>query len=320
MARIPTPQIPQPSSFLNNRRITNDCIQLMNLTPSDINIIRGGGDSAYPNNIKVNLGDTVVLPGPEAEDYKFGGTVFTIKGHVREFNGVEINSYILKEVVDEDTPVRRKMTMSREICNLLGIEYEDGLELWPDTMGFLRVSDLDDTKPKPRPLDYGNMGTYPTSIEDNTIRKICIDIELSNQHFSIQGDGTVTTDTGMKYADVGFFASQLRFSLNQQALRGFKVVQIMPITPNHTKDGGFNGHLYFELTILDANGHGILPMFVEGLNIDDIIIVSWDETVRPTPVGIPIKNMADAERLFRQHERMFDRQMTHLIGLQQVYE
>jgi hypothetical protein len=59
-------------------------------------------------------------------------------------------------------------------------------------------------------------------------------------------------------------------------------------------------------------------MFVEGLNIDDIIIVSWNETVRPTPIGIPINNMKDAERLFRLHERMFDKQMADRLGLIQL--
>ena len=261
----------------NGHRIPNELLDLMPLTTNDINFIKGRVDYGSDLRSKVNLGDIIALTRPSVEDCAIERVLFRVCGHVGTFNGVPINSYVLKELSEGNDPNRQKITITKQVCRLLGIEFEQGLELWPDTMNFVRLEDIDDDKPKERQLDYSNMGTYPVSVSDNTIKKICVSINM--QAFNISGDGVITAPTGEKFANMAFFVDTMNFNLHAPVLAGFKITNVMPITK--AKDNVDNRCLYFELNIDDGNGHGIPPSFVEGMNIDDIVAVTWGRHEMP---------------------------------------
>ena len=285
--RVIPPDIPRPVGVQiinptaiknpNGHRIPNELLDLMPLTTNDINFIRGKVDYGSDLKSKVNLGDIIALTRPSVEDCGIERVLFRVAGHVGMFNGVPVNSYILKELEEHNNPNRQKITITKQVCNLLGIEFEPGLELWPDTMNFVRLEDIDDDKPKERALDYSNMGTYPASSVDNTIKKICVSINMSA--FNISGDGIITAPTGEKFANMAFFVDTMNFKLYAPVLAGFRITNVMPITK--AKDNIDNRHLCFELNVDDGNGHGIPPSFVEGMNIDDIVAVTWGRHEMP---------------------------------------
>ena len=167
---------------------------------------------------------------------------------------------------------RNKMTMNRHMCSLLGIQYERGLELWPDYLNFMRYEDLvNNNKAEKRKLDYSNMGTYPVNEATGCLGKVCIEL-LGFRINNVDRNTFVTTPTGNTLRIEDFLRS---LTFRAKIIKQQPFVVANQISP--TKDGKNNSSIFFEV---DMSPFMLHPSDVEGLDIDDILHITWREKSR----------------------------------------
>lgn len=206
-------------------------ITLMPLTKGDIDYLShqvGNEISDNSRDTTINEGDIVMSPQLEVEGIEFPQLLFRVVGTIREYKGVPINSYILKEVVSNgnefvypDVPSnRQKLTMSKAIASNLGIEWQSGLELWPMSHGFYKFS-----REQYRVVYKSNdqytdrdMGTYPCDENTGLVTKICI---LINDLMINKGNGIihfVGDDHRLKgmFINYDMFIKRLRIHYNSR--------------------------------------------------------------------------------------------------------
>ena len=260
--------------------LPDENLSLMQLTPADIGFISGGDANVKPTN-EFNLGDVIILPSTSVEDMTFGGIMFRLIAKINQYKETDINSYILKEVYqDENGEIkdanelskRNKLTMNRHMCSLLGIQYERGLELWPDYLNFIRYDDLvNNNKSEKRKLDYSNIGTYPVNEATGCLGKICIEL-LGFKINNIDRSTFVTTPTGNTLRIEDFLRS---LTFRAKIIKQQPIVVAKQISP--TKDGKNKSSIFFEV---DMSPFMLHPSDVEGLNIDDLLRITWREESR----------------------------------------
>ena len=310
MGRIIPTIVRRPTRHVTvTRTLPNENLSLMMLTPKDIAFLRGSvTDDNVPK--QFNLGEIIVLPSTSIEDMSFGGITFRLVGRIESYKGVDVSSYVLKEVYQNDngefcdaTDVskRNKLTMNRHMCAVLGIDYERGLELWPDCLNFIRYEDLVKKGTTDRPLDYSNMGTYPCNVETGNIDKICVELigfRIVNEKYV----PSVVTPTNTKIPLQSFLES-LRFRM--KIFENDNFVTAKQISPN--ENGKDDTSLFFEL---DVSRYGIKQNLLEGLDIDNVISVTWSEPSNEQikveiPMGVNINDLIDPSALI-ETTRMVD--------------
>lgn len=265
-----------------DRTLPQENLSLMQLTPKDIAFLRGA-DSNIAEKNKINLGDIVVLPNISVEDMSFGGLMFKVVGRIGDHKGVPINSYILKEVLQDENgdfvdaygiSKRNKLTITRNISRILGIEYETGLEIWPDNLNFIRYDAFVGNTPQERELNYSNMGTYPCNSVTGIIDKICVEVS----GFVFKNGTRITTPSGVTMPSEIFF-NNIEFLLKIDGLNGGQI-PFRLISPTEKISRNI---LYFELGVSKYN---LTPIILEGLNIDDVITFKWMDVAEVRKFGI----------------------------------
>lgn len=272
MARITASFGIAPHRTTLQRLLPNKNLSLMMLTPKDIEFLRGGADNVTEKG-GINLGDIIILPDTSIEEMTFSGILFKVIGTISTYKGVNIDSYILKEVLEDENgefydaygiSKRNKLTLNRHMCSLLGITYERGLEIWPNHLNFIKYEDFMDNGPKERELDYSNMGTYPHNVSTGVIDKICVEA----MGFAINSRiGEILTPFGERIG-IDSFLNSVTFKLKLSGLEG-NLIPFRLISPCEKPN---NTSLYFEL---DVSSLRLTPIMLEGLNVDNLIDMQW---------------------------------------------
>lgn len=240
-------------------------ITLMQLTPKDIMFLRGGEDVVNEYN-KIKVGDIIVLPSNTVEDMTFDSTIFRVVAVVDTFKGVSLNSYVLKEVAQDKNGTwndieskRNKLTINRHLCESLGVNYERGLELWPNYMNFVPFNMLNGHNRKLNDeIDYNDMGTYPYNLNSGIVEKICIKFN----GYRVNGDEVSSQHLSMK---IDTFISSLHLTFRVGRLNTNRVVAAKVICPDKTSN-----ELYMEI---DVSCLGIRPEEMSGFSINEILNV-----------------------------------------------
>ena len=146
------------------------------------------------------VGEKYALKGTSCEGFEMPEKVYELVAVHDEFEGVNINSLIVKQVSGDQDKI---FTLSKNDCEHIGIEYENGLQLFPKHLKWRRVKDI-------IPFDPKNLGTTPRSDIDNTIRYILLKLN----GFKDYADGYVVTPSG-KLIKEKQFEKTLRITSNE---------------------------------------------------------------------------------------------------------
>lgn len=233
-------------------------------------------------------GEKYALKGVSCEGFEMPEKVYELVAEHDDFDGININSLIVKQISGDQDKI---FTLSKNDCEHIGIEYENGLQLFPKQMNWKRVKDI-------VPFNSSNLATTPLSDIDNTVRYILLKIN----GFKDYSDGYVLTPSG-KLIKEEQFEKSLRITSNEPIVysnptnkgKGIrikentalnvKVVYPKGLAYNH---GNFISsedtvYILIDLTmIVDLASSidcklGVPKEFLEGFNPNDHFTISWDE-------------------------------------------
>ena len=313
--------------------LPNENLSLMKLLDVDVKMLRG---AIKNSDIKtLNIGDICSLGKESVEGVSFDSIYFRLYGLVGEYKGVNLNSFVVKEVYfDEEGHVvegvnisgRRKFSMSPSMCKMMGITYSPGLELWPMNSGFKKIN-LNKEREDKKEIIYENMSTYPISEIDGTIRKIILELH----GFSPFNNSHVITPTGAMIPTNDFISSLTIFTRQNistdNGCAGFKIGETLPfkIVGRDTDskvisicDKNHNVYVEVDLTKKSHNVStsdgivGVAHTALEGKDIDDIIGVKWDEGNDEN------KRKEEYEASQEDIDRVFEKLDTHFNHLDKI--
>lgn len=192
-------------------------------------------------------GEKYALSGVSCEGFEMPEKVYELIGVHDEYDGININSVIVKQVGGYQD---RIFTLSKHDCECMGIEYENGLQLFPKHLSWRRVKEE-------IPFDKNNLGTTPVSDIDNTVRYIVLKLN----GFKDYSDGYVVTPSGKLIKEERF-------------MKSLRVTSDEPIVYEQPSGQSKNGLMVPANTRLDVQ-----IAYPSGLNYNHGNFISEDDTV-----------------------------------------
>lgn len=241
---------------------------------------------------KYVIGATYSLRGVECEGFEMPSKEYILKGVVNSFHGVDINSVVVKQVGGERGPI---FTLSRHDCSELGIDFEDGLQLFPKGMPWKMVEDE-------LPYEADDLSTSPRCKVDNMVRHVLLKVH----GFSDYKYGYILTPSGRLVKE--------RDLMNSFVVRNAHAL-IYPFPYMHTDEGSklqstvampkcvdFSRYgnyisddnaIYIAVNLACGTKHtldglvGVDPKSLSGLGANDLFAVFYDEEGAPTEEEFP---------------------------------
>ena len=226
-------------------------------------------------------GEKYALKGIACDGFEMAEKVYELIGVVNEFHGVKIDSLIVKQIEGEKGLI---FTLSKNDCEHLGIEYQNGLQLFPKKLGWRRVKDI-------IPFDKNNLGTTPLSDIDNTVRNILVRLDGFKDYF----DGYVLTPSGHLITEKQFEKSVRIQTIeplvygNGYIIKDKTNLNIEIVYPKNElfNHGNFissdnNVYILIKLTKKGTDDScdgcfGVERKYLDGVNPNDYFTISWDE-------------------------------------------
>lgn len=236
-----------------------------NLTPIPIKFeLLGELDN---NNCYLKTNQLYSLQGENCEGFSMPTRVYSCKGFIDDIGGMKIDSVVMKQVEGDTDTI---FSLTKLDCKLLGIPFEEKLQLFPKDFNWQRVV----TTQEQRDFDVNNLGTYKPSPKDGTIRMMHIFVKNIEW-----GRGTnIIMPNRSKSIDVTTLMRTVKFSFKDINLARRYPIVAKPLFLDNPifydkRKKGVNFMLHFAV----AGGKGIEPELLEGKNIDDIIKMTWEE-------------------------------------------
>lgn len=192
-------------------------------------------------------GEKYALSGVSCEGFEMPEKIYELIGVHDEYDGININSVIVKQVGGYQDKI---FTLSKHDCECMGIEYENGLQLFPKHLSWRRVKEI-------VPFDKNNLGTTPVSEIDNTVRYIVLKLN----GFKDYSDGYVVTPSGKLIKEERF-------------IKSLRVTSDEPIVYEKPSGEFKNGLMVPANTKLDVQ-----IAYPSGLNYNHGNFISEDDTV-----------------------------------------
>lgn len=207
--------------------------------------------------------------------------VYVVVGYLTNFSGIDVNSVIVKQV---EGPMDTIYTLSKVDCEMIGIEFQEGLQLFPLGLKWERVYDVVE-------FDDKDFSTNPRSLVDNKIRYALVKIE----GFEDRHNGYVLSPSGREILEEEFVRtlsvvakdnivlgpsgnlieenSEIRWRIAKPTGLLYKYGNFI------AEDNGVYILLLFAKTSRKScdGFSGIIPDYVKGRPIQDLVKFVWNE-------------------------------------------
>lgn len=249
-------------------------------------------------------GENYALKGVACDGFQVESKVYKLIKVVNDFYGSPLNSLIVKQIGGKQDLI---FTLSKTDCMYHGIEYENGLQLFPKDLSWIRVKEQ-------IPFDSHNLATTPLSNIDNTIRFVLLKLN----GFKDYSDGYILTPSGHLITE-GHFMQTLRVSTKNEPIvygNGFIIrnntnLNIRVVYPNHLifNHGNFISSEDTIYVLIKLKRHsnsinsdsldgafGVEPQYFNNINPNDFFSISWDELGAYTVEEYEAKKAEEAKR------------------------
>lgn len=234
---------------------------------------------------KFIVGENYALGGERVEGFEQKYKLYNLVGMVDEFAGTKVDALIVKQIGGEEGNI---YTISKNDCAFLGIEYQNGLQLFSKNLSWKHVRDIAE-------FDEHNLATSPTSEIDNTIRYVVLKLK----GFTDYSDGYVLSPSG-KLVKESQFSQSVQVTAKEPVVygNGHIIQDKFPLRAfvthptsklfNHgnfisSEDEVFilielveNNNAYISSKSVDGS-FGVDPRYFEGLDPNEYFEISWDE-------------------------------------------
>lgn len=230
------------------------------------------GEAEQGDNLIV--GNLYSLQGDECDGFKMPIRVYSCKGLIPTFKGVNLDAVVMKQVEGEEDTI---FSLTRQDCKILGLEYEDKLQLFPISFNWNPL-----VRQETREYTCKDLSTYKPSPIDGTIRNMHIFLGFIRYY----DNKNCITPNGI-ILPIDFFLNSIKIEFKNEALKRHQIM-FKPMLSNgegsHVVDmvkNGINLMLFFS-THKDIPG--IDPRLFQGKSFDDIFKVSWREPFTITEI------------------------------------
>lgn len=232
------------------------------------------------------IGDMYTTQGTQCDGFDMPIKTYLLVGYIKKFGDVDVNALVMKQVGGE---VGTTYSLSKNDCSLLGIEYTEGLQLFPMDMKFNHVEDK-------RPYDPYDMSTNPTDC-DGLIHHVLFKI---HGFYQLCVRGLIETPFGETTLECLVAASlQVKCKLSQ-----FMSIRAS-VTPRISKDIAYGNYLYVscdgEMYVLLTLDEGIEPCALKGVRLTDLITIGWCDKPRNAFQELQLM-LAKQELLIKKNE------------------
>lgn len=234
---------------------------------------------------KFVVGENYALGGERVEGFETKYKLYNLVGMVDEFAGTKVDALIVKQIGGEEGNI---YTISKNDCAFLGIEYQNGLQLFSKNLSWKHIRNVVE-------FDEHNLATSPTSEIDNTIRYIVLKLK----GFTDYSDGYVLSPSG-KLVKESQFSQSIQVTTKEPVVYGnghiiqdkypLRAFVTHPTSKlfNHgnfisSEDEVFilielieNNNVYISSNSVDGS-FGVDPRYFEGLDPNEYFEISWDE-------------------------------------------
>lgn len=280
-------------SFLDNNEMAENieklCFQPKDLFEAvdftDLGVVEWEKEAIPP----LIEGETYSLQGVSCDGFDMKEKVYKVIKIVNDFYDVPINSVIVKQIKGD---MGKIYTLSKNDCLHHNIEYEEGLQIFPKNLPWVRVKES-------VPFDPYNLGTTPLSEIDNTIRYIVLKLK----GFKDYTDGYILTPSEHLVKENDFINS-LRITPTNPIIYGngtviqeniklrTKIVYPKTKTFNHGNFITSDNEIYVLITLVkrlpkESNPSsideyigeffGIEKKYLENINPNNLFNIAWNE-------------------------------------------
>lgn len=256
---------------------------------------------------KLIRGAKYMLNGRRIMNFHMPTYVYEIIALVNSVNGVELNSVVAKQVEGPDD-VDAHFALTLKDCEILHVHYQPGLRLFSNNLNWKRVSSVLKTG-KIKNFDFKNLGTYPVSRIDGTVRYMmvkipnfyienknihCIDFDRNYGYNDFVNRIHVITKANIIYKKDSFSKNILLFKKNEEVPfrilnKNFKGIQ---------DDPDFHNCLYLEMQLkkpikglFSEDGYfGITSNILEGKKFNDVFEITFNDGIKTSEIRKFIKN------------------------------
>lgn len=256
------------------------------------------------------IGEKYSLKGVSCEGFEMPEKVYELVAVHDKFDTIDINGVIVKQISGDQDKI---FTLSKNDCDHIGIEYQNGLQLFPKQLNWKRVKDI-------TPFDPSNLATTPLSDIDNTIRYVLLKLD----GFKDYVDGYVVTPSGklikeeqfektlkvvsneaITYSNPSNHSNGKAIIVKEDTPLKAKVVYPKDLQYNHGNFISSSDEVYIliDLTLsvdlADSIDYkfGVPKGFLEGFNPNDHFAISWNE------LGAYTIEEYEAEKARKEKER-----------------
>ena len=169
---------------LDDRFITPYFSDIISHRPKKKDIIEKPKRKSDEN--KFIIGDIYSLTKEDCCEFELPTKKYKLIGVINTVNEIDINSLVMKQVEGEQSLI---FSLSKMDCKLFNIPFEQGLQLFPQNLGWVNHSLLSRQlnqanienesvvkENEKEMFDPMNLATYPICITDNTIRHMMVKI------------------------------------------------------------------------------------------------------------------------------------------------
>lgn len=228
-------------------------------------------------------GENYALQGVACDGFDMKTKVYKLIKVVDDFYGSNLNAVIVKQVSGTQDII---FTLSKNDCLYHNIEYENGLQLFPKNLRWIRVKEK-------IPFDKHNLATTPLSDVDNTIRYIVLKLN----GFKDYEDGYVLTPSGHLVTEKRFQDS-IRITSREPIVYGngyvvkdktnldIEIVYPKNLIFNHANFISSEDTIYVlikmvrsdyrDSSLIDGN-FGVEPKYLDNIDPNEFFTISWDE-------------------------------------------
>lgn len=233
------------------------------------------------------VGNKYSLTSDECEGFTMRTNIYELVRVVDTVNDIEFKSLVMKPIDIGSTTI---YSLTRTDCQKLGIEFQEGLQLFPKDLDWKVIDD----KPKKKVIDLNrdfddsDLSTYPVSIYSRTVERIIIRLtgftQITNQLVKTPYHSIVNIEDFLKKIYITYNKDCEPFeNASKMSINGRVITPCFMENNNSFRlvDNSTNS-IFIELqtTFRDMSNdkeYGIDPSFLEGKNINDLITVSWTE-------------------------------------------
>lgn len=122
---------------------------------------------------KFIVGRKYALKSFECEGFKMEDKIFELVANISNVDDVEMECFVMRQI---SGPSNMIFSLTKYDCELMGIEFQNGLQIFPKDLNWQLIEDEKENQLKEE-INLNDLSTYTKNPKDGTIRSILLKVD-----------------------------------------------------------------------------------------------------------------------------------------------